>query len=253
MNFEALRGILNNEITTKTLYFLRKTREGYLSYAPDVSPDIMDQLIKDASRYLQQYDCFEQCDFNPTGCRDSTVEICGFDYVGNFQEVIESLDPGVVEGLEEQVENLSFYCIDLVCENESVRLFRRVTKFKRLYSKGIIATFQGGRLNRLDSKTLGLDGSIDLVAFQGEIAILNHVALERIFRLQEQYTCKAGEAIQIIRGTNKIANFDAFEEDCLNDQRIQKILTRMLGESPDLGNCFDNFDNVVKTIEMFDL
>jgi hypothetical protein len=39
----------------------------------------------------------------------------------------------------------------------------------------------------------------------------------------------------------------------LNDLRIQKILTRMLKDGDELNSCFDNFDNVVETIELFEL
>lgn len=39
----------------------------------------------------------------------------------------------------------------------------------------------------------------------------------------------------------------------MNDLRIQKILTRMLKDGDELNSCFDNFDNVVETIELFEL
>ena len=56
-----------------------------------------------------------------------------------------------------------------------------------------------------------------------------------------------------MRKSNKIVNFDAFEDDCLNDLRIQKILTKMLKEGNELDICFDNFDHIVDTISIFEL
>ena len=52
---------------------------------------------------------------------------------------------------------------------------------------------------------------------------------------------------------NKISNFEQFENDCLDDKRVQKILTKMLNEENLLEGAFGNFDAIEKTIDMFDL
>lgn len=77
--------------------------------------------------------------------------------------------------------------------------------------------------------------------------------MERIFRLEEQYLSKAAEAIELLRKSDKIVNFDEFEEDCMNDLRVRKVLTKMLSEEKDLDRCFDNFNNIVETIDLFGL
>jgi len=235
-------------------YFVRKTKTEYISYSPEVSKDIFIQLLNIICKYLEGYSDFEQVDFNPTGYREGTIELCDLDYVGNYNEVINSFDSGNIEDVEKEADNFSFYCIDLnIDDNNNIKLFRRVTKFKRLYSKGILAAFQGNRLNKIEDKMLGLDGEIDIIVFKDKMIVLNHISLERIFRMEEQYSSKANEAINKLRNSNKIVNFDAFEEDCMNDLRIQKILTRMLKEGNELDKCFDNFNNVIETINLFDL
>jgi len=235
-------------------YFVRKTKTEYISYSPEVSKDIFIQLLNIICTYLEGYSDFEQVDFNPTGYREGTIELCDLDYVGNYNEVINSFDSGNIEDVEKEADNFSFYCIDLnIDDNNNIKLFRRVTKFKRLYSKGILAAFQGNRLNKIEDKMLGLDGEIDIIVFKDKMIVLNHISLERIFRMEEQYSSKANEAINKLRNSNKIVNFDAFEEDCMNDLRIQKILTRMLKEGNELDKCFDNFNNVIETINLFDL
>lgn len=254
MDLRCISEILRKDELTEALYFVRKRKDGYFSYSPEVDQDIYYILHDYVIKYLESFFEYEQIEFNPTGYRDGTIEICDIDYVGNFNEVLESLDGGNIEGVEEEADNFSFYCLSVQDDvGNTVRLFRRVTKFKRLYSKGVIAAFHGNRLNRMDSKMLGLDGEIDLIAFESEIAILSHISLERIFRLDEQFVSKAQNAIDQIRVTNKIVNMDLFEEDCMNDMRIQKVLTKMLKEGNDLESCFDNFNNVIQTIDLFDL
>lgn len=254
MDLRHITEILRKDGLIEALYFVRKSKDGYFSYSPEVDPDIYNTLHDYVIKYLEGFFEYEQIEFNPTGYRDGTIEICDTDYVGNFNEVLESLDGGNVEEIEEEADNFSFYCLNIQDdEGNTVRLFRRVTKFKRLYSKGVIAAFRGNRLNRIDSKMLGLDGEVDIIVFENEIAILSHISLERIFRLDEQFVNKAQTAIDQIRVTNKIINMDLFEEDCMNDMRIQKVLTKMLKEGNDLETCFDNFNNVAETIDLFDL
>lgn len=254
MDLQRVSEFLIKNDLTQALYFVRKKKEGYISYSPEVDPAIFGTLREYIKSYIDDFQEYEQVEFNPTGYRDGTIETCDIDYVGNFGEVMESLDIGNIEDAEEEADNFSFYCLSLEDnEGNHIKLFRRVTKFKRLYSKGLIAAFHGNTLNRIDSKMLGLDGQIDLIVYEDEIAILSHVALERIFRLDEQFVNKAQTAIDRIRRADKIINMDLFEDDCMNDVRIQKVLTKMLREENDLENCFDNFSNVVETIELFEL
>lgn len=254
MDLNGVCEILSENNLEITLYFVRKRRDGYISYSPEVDQTIYTTLLRCIKEYIANYITYEQVEFNPTGYRDGTIEICNYNYVGNYEEVLNCFDGGNIENVEDEAENFSFYCLKI--ENNAgyeLKLFRRVTKFKRLYSKGVIAAFQGNRLNRIDSKMLGLDGQIDLIVFENEIAVLSHVALERIFRLDDQFENKAQDAVNLIRNTNKIINMDVFEEDCMNDMRIRKILTKMLSESNNLETCFDNFANVQETIDLFEL
>ena len=254
MDLARVIEILKKNDLNKVLYFTRKMRNKYISYSPEVNQKILNELSTFTINYLSNYLDFDCIDFNPTGYRDGTIEECNVDYVGNFEEVIESFDDGNIEDLENQVENFNFYCIAVQDDDENkIYLFRRVTKFKRLYSKGILAAFQGNQLNKINSKILGIDGEIDLIVYNDEILTLNHIALERIFRLEDQFSTKAQEVIDCIRKSNRIVNFDEFEEDCLSDLRLRKTLTKMLNEGNELSRCFDNFDNIIETINIFEL
>lgn len=254
MDLNRVINIVNGDLVERDLYFTRKTKDRYISYSPEVDPSIFDELFINITRYLDDFVDMQQIDFSPIGQREGTIEKCGCEYVGNFQEVIASFDDGNIEDIESQVDNFTFYCIKIIDQDDNeVFLFRRVTKFKRLYSKGLLARFQGNRLNKIGNKILGIDGYIDLISYNGEILALNHVALERIFRLNEQFSTKAQEAIDKIRESNKIINFDEFEEDCMDNMRVQRTLTKMLSEGWKLDACLENFDNVKKTIDIFNI
>lgn len=255
MDLNEVLQIIENPDTEINLYFTKKLKNGYTSFSPGVGNGITSSLIDLLSQKVNEVmeEAFEEIPFNPTGYREGTIENCDYKYVGNYAEVIGSFENISVESIETEAENLSFYCLELQLEDSNIKFFRRVTKFKRLYSKGLIAAFNGNTLNKVDSKMLGMDGQIDLIDFNGEILILNHISLERIFRIDAQYESKAQESLYELRVANKIVNFDQFEEDCLGDKNIQKILTKIQNENIDLEHSLDNFENVIKTINLFEL
>lgn len=253
MNLEEVVNILRDENNSKELYFCEKNKDVYEAVCPEVSTEIFEILIQNAIDSISKRGQDEWIEYNPIGFREGTLEICDVDYVGNYDEVINSFDSQNIEIDPEMIERFSFYCVSIGEEKKNVKIFRRLTKFKKISNQGFLGIFQGNQLNRIDSQILGIDGDIDLIVYNNEIMVLNHISLERIFKIEEQYEKKSKETMDCLRSTGKIENFDAFEEDCMNNLLTRRILTKMQNEDNDLSKCFDNFENIVKTIDMFDL
>lgn len=259
MNIERVIDILEREDTVTRLYFTQKRGIRYLSYSPDIEGDLQKILKEFIVKYLSDYKNIEQIEFSPLGYREETIETCNIEYISNFESVINSYKEETVsrELSSDIINKLNFYCLVIeFCENgenKVIRFFRRVTKFKRLSTKGIMGSIKGNRFSKLDASLLGIDGDIDIITFESSVLILNHISLERIFSISDQYLEKAQNAIDIIRGANRITNFDQFEEDALNDGRITRTLTKMLNEEERLEKCFENFQNVIDVIDLFDL
>lgn len=253
MNLKEVINIISNENNSRELYFCEKGKESYSAVCPEVSKDIFNILIQFSIDTINRRIEEEIIQYNPTGYREGTLEVCNIDYVGNFDEVVSSFNPGNIEIKDEEIEKFSFYCINIGRGDNNVKIFRRLTKFRKLSTKGILGIFQGNQLNCIDNKILGIDGDIDLVIYKKEILVLSHISLERIFKIEEQYEKKSKETMEYLRKTGRIMNFDEFEEDCMNDMNIRKILTKMQNENNNLEKCFDNFDNIIKTIDIFEL
>ena len=253
MNLEEVVNILRDENNSKELYFCEKNKDVYEAVCPEVSTEIFEILIQNAIDSISKRGQDEWIEYNPIGFREGTLEICDVDYVGNYDEVINSFDSQNIEIDPEMIERFSFYCVSIGEEKKNVKIFRRLTKFKKISTQGFLGIFQGNQLNRIDSQILGIDGDIDLIVYNNEIMVLNHISLERIFKIEEQYEKKSKETMDCLRSTGKIENFDAFEEDCMNNLLTRRILIKMQNEDNDLSKCFDNFENIVKTIDMFDL
>lgn len=253
--FEKIVNDLNNLDSNANimLYFTQKNKLGYTTYMPNVKNSLSSELLDLIRGNIEEYVSAEMAEFNPTSYREGVVETCNIDYVGNFQEVLDSFaDPDHVDtGLD--ANDLTFYCIEIKNEKFDYKFFRRITKFRRLSSKGILAWFSGNTLNKMEQQMLGLDGFIDLVCVGNDIYVFNHISLERIFRLVEKYSNKAKEALQKLRDADGISNFDQFEEDCLSDQRYHKTLSKMMENNNQFGDVFNDFSSIRQVIDMFDL
>lgn len=236
----------------KTLHFIQKNKEDYFSFSPEIKKEILNQLAEDMMEYVEKLEIRELVEYNPVGYQEGTVECCTSDYIKDYQVLIDSLDIGNIEDAEKYVEKFKFYCIEIEFKKRKMIFFRRVTKFKKLTSSGILAAFQGNQINKVEDKLLGLDGTVDVIAYDEKMYILNHTGFERIFVLNDHFEEKAIEALKVIKGIDKIQNFSSFEEDCLNNIHVKKMLTKM-GSDMNMEKCFDQFDRIKETIGIFDL
>ncbi|MDK4472286.1 DUF4868 domain-containing protein [Fusobacterium necrophorum] len=258
MDLRAIIQYLGQENLVYDMYFSRKLKSGYESFSPNIDNQIFEDVLNLILDNLNIYVSLEQTSYNPTGYRDGTVEICDVEYVGNYEDILQSFI--IADNVETEIDpdNFSFYCFTIknkegIGEEFEIKFFRRVTKFKKLSTRGILARFSGNRLNKMESKVIGLDGDIDLIVFNGQILTLSHFSLERIFSLQDKFMDNAEQFLEKIAEKPLIQNFDDFKIDCLHDARFTKILTKMSDESIDMSLLIERFDYIKKTIDMFEL
>ncbi len=251
-DFERLQDVISfvNGLTSPQtqLFFTQKSNLGYTTFAPNVNnmikSDILNLIIDDISKSKN----LEIVKYSPLGCKDDTIEECLIEDIGQYHEVIDSFSTADIVDTTLDPDELTFYTLHIKDTNteDNVYFFRRTTKFKRLYSKGFFASFEGNKLNRMDSKMFGIDGLVDVIGIKDKAFILNHVSLERIFMMNEHYSNAATEALNKLRIKNKILNFEQFEIDCLDDKRIQKTLTKMLNEADVFEHALEDFQAIEK-------
>lgn len=195
-------------------------------------------------------------EYNPTGYRDGTVEKYKTNDLADYKTIIDSFEASDYVDTEIDPDNYSFYTFKITNEDDNfpdIMFVRRVTKFKKLHSKGIIARFNGRTLNKIESKLIGIDGEVDLIIVNKEIFILSHYSLERVFNLDEQFKDTASEFLNQTGLRDGIENFENFYDDCLNDGRYRKTLAKMANENISIDKIYQNHENIIATIDMFDL
>lgn len=240
------------------IYFTRKLRTGnYSSFSPNMKTQIAEDLIDTMCEYLKNFVNHEIVQFDPSGYKDETIEEYSTEDIPNFGKVIESLTNADIVDSSLDPDKLTFYTLEINKPDdekfEKIRIFRRVTKFKKLHSKGIIARFMGNEINRIDSKMIGIDGEVDLIVRGEKVYVISHYSLERIFDIGDAYKDMAEEFLTNDGLEDGIDNFEEFKEACLESARIRKTLTKMKNEDIDIIKTFENYENIKKTIDMFDL
>ncbi|WP_197482139.1 Kiwa anti-phage protein KwaB-like domain-containing protein [Oceanobacillus sp. Castelsardo] len=247
------------ENSSVRLYFTDKKQSGRcVSYSPSIDADLQDKMIGMVLDTLYDYTETPQMPFSPIGSKEGYIETYSTREVASYREVYKSLEEEVVQRRSPkgpEVSRLNFYClrIDVDDENGEILIFRRLNKFSTLTRKGFIGKFTTGDFNELDDDLVGIDKNIDLVVYNNEILIINHIGLERVFSISTQYQEKAMETLELVEESNRIENFEAFKEDCLNDKRVTRILTKILMEEGRVEKVFQNFERVIHAIEIFEL
>lgn len=260
MDIVALISILeasNEENTDIRLYFTRKiSSDRYRSYSPTISEPLQSELKSNVIKTLVSAKESEQREFNPIGSIEGCIETYTTGEVESYNEIIESMTEGTVirrKITTEEISRLTFYCLKInIDDQDEILVFRRVTKFNRL-AKGVIGRFFNQEFIKLEPDLLGLDGNVDIIIYKEEMLILNHISLERIFSVHDQFREKANQTLDLVARSNKIKNFEQFREDCLADMRVTRALTKLLNEEQRVENCFENFDNVIRVIDIFEL
>lgn len=257
MDINSLKTKLQENDLEFKLFFTRKLRNGnYVSFSPNIDAQIYDDLISLIIVYIDKFAEKLSVDYNPTGYRDETIESCKTSYINDYCRVLESFNNSDHVETEIDPDNYSFYTFEITKNDDqfpNIKIFRRVTKFKKLHSRGIIARFNGNTLNKIESKLIGIDGEVDFIVVNDDILILSHYSLERIFNLDDQFRDTASDFLNQEGLSDGITNFESFYEDCLNDGRYRKTLTKMTSENININKTYENYENIKKTIDMFNL
>lgn len=255
---EQIRGVLDAPEGKVSLYFTKKDyRSIYTSYKPGISIDLQKEFVTIVIEALEELKEKAVVPFNPTGSLDDTLEICNYESVDSLSHIIQSLDEGrLLESPPDDISKFTFYCLVIKPngshEKEELLFFRRVTKFKKL-KKGIVGRIVSGDFEKIDAELLGIDNYIDIVGFDSQLTIVNHISMERIFDIKTQYQESAKRTLAMIKDTNRIENFEQFEEDSINDGRVIRGLTKILQEPDKVNRCFENFEKVKELVNVVEL
>lgn len=228
------------------LIFIRRTRKSYAAFQPNIDYELKEYLFEQLKKYLVEKDShnYQEMVYNPCKNISETITFCSKEYVGNYSELIDSIDNAQEDTNPDTEEFLSFYCLKYTLINgDKVYFFRNLVKFRNLQKRGFLGIKIGNCYKKIGQPVLGVDGAVDLICTPREIVILKHDSLEKIFRITEEFERKANEVLEIISQANFIGNFDDFKNACSN-VRVYKMLAKISEEQTILSNVLNNKERV---------
>jgi len=142
---------------------------------------------------------------------------------------------------------VDYYVVEIENQGKILKFYRQFQKMKRL-RKGFLLQIFDDELVRMDSDFIGIDENIDILEWDEEFLVFNHIALERIFGYKDIFEKKTREAIEIIKNQDVFANIDEFQDACMRDSRILKRFTDIM-QKERLPLFFENINKVPKLVK----
>lgn len=234
------------ESNNLSMFFVKKTSpEKSQAFQPQISTDVqyaLSAMILPHTISLLKKSTLSA--YNPVGVPDGEMEYIAADSVPQVESFLDAItDEHIYKDMSLlTIGHIKFYCIKYVCNGKELFLFRQFSKMKKLRS-GFIARFFNSQLVAIEGDFLGIDESTDMILCDGNLFVLNHISLERVFNYRDEYLKKTYEALGQILDTGLIKNMEQFSEDCTNDVRIMKRFTNIMTQGR-LPLFFENFDRV---------
>lgn len=242
---EFLFSVASNKPKNVTRIFFVKKASKYQSFEPQVSSEVQDRILDTVlPSAIQALKSVRIVEYNPIGCADYEAELLESDKVSAFEDILNSIQG---ERLNKEMKNLdirriSFYCIKIEHDNHSVLLFRQFSKMTKFRS-GFIARIFNDQLVEMENNFLGIDEMTDILYTEGQLFILNHISLERVFNYRDEYLNQTNKAMGELLSQGVILNIEQFSEDCCRDVRIMKRFCNIMTKDR-LPLFFENYEKV---------
>lgn len=249
MNTNTLREFIDKLLREQPknslkVYFSYWNAPRYISFLPQISTDVQDEILSAVLQNLSSQLGNAIVAYNPVGVADGEIEKLDKATIEKINAYCESItDETVIKDMNTlKVDKIDFYCLEINLDGQAVFLFRQFHKLKRL-RKGILTRIVNNELQITDSNFLGIDEAVDIILFDDDVYLINHISLERIFKYRDEFLKKTNEALGELLTQNIISNIDQFTEDCRNDIRIMKRFTNIMTKER-LPLFFDNYEKV---------
>lgn len=237
----------NQDVLIK-IGFARKNK-GIIN-SPQISYELKFQIVNMLVKYIQkELQKNEIVNYQAVGALDGEIErIPVKDVISKEVDEIEKIF--IISVNDEKKFDwgkVDYYVVEIENQGMILKFYRQFQKMKRL-RKGLLLQVFDDELVRLDSDFIGIDENVDILEWNEEFLVFNHIALERIFGYKDLFEKKTKEALEVIKNQDVFANIDDFENACMRDSRILKRFTDIM-QKERLPLFFENINKVPKLVE----
>lgn len=170
--------------------------------------------------------------FNPVKNLDEVIDYISIDEVRGLNTLNNdlALSSNINLNMKElSITNLCFYMIEIEDSVNNIKLFRRYTNAKTLRKKATPYSLVNNSLNKTKDELFFIDNVIDMAILNNKhVLIFNRYSFEIITNYKDNYIDNLNKALDIIKESNLIENFEAFKEDCVDSVLIAKKFTNIM-------------------------
>jgi len=235
-----------NNLSEVEISFIIKNKKA--EYRPQISNDVKCRIIELIAGYLNSRLANDELvPYDSTGVLDNQIEFMDISVLLNSVHCANFFDDKLqLEETNLQPEKIDYYEIIIKNNNNQImKVYRQFQKMKQL-RKGLFSFMHNHELKRIDGNIICIDGTIDILIWNNQVIIFNHIALERILNFKDVFIEKTMEAIAKLKHEDIMLNVEQFEDDCINDSRIIKKFHKIMTQNK-LNLFFKHFSKV-KTI-----
>ncbi|MBM0845959.1 DUF4868 domain-containing protein [Staphylococcus saprophyticus] len=191
----------------------------------------------------------------------SNLPVVNYNPVVKQNDCIENITCGKVNGLKDlykkfsnidpsssmNYKSINFFIFKYVYEESEILLFRRHFHSNKLDRSFKVMPVSGIYDQITENKFLTIDADIDLLILNNDIHIFDHISIERIFVMLEEFQDKANSTLDKIATFNNFDDFEKIRESILSNGRLVRRVAK-LSEDPGRSTLF--LEDIEKTIEV---
>lgn len=195
-------------------------------------------------------------EFNPVHIIEETIDCLNANDVDGFKimmaDIIDS--DNINNNMNElEVEQLTFYLIDITIDEKNIKFFRRYTNAKTLKKRSTPYRILDNSLHEMKDELFFIDNIVDVAIINNQhILVLNRYSFEIIMNYKDNYLNNLQKALEIIKSSNLIENFNDFRDDCMDSIAIAKKFTNIM-KKDNITVIKNNISKVPKAIERADI
>ncbi len=245
---------ISNCVSIYFAYRNDNTEEKYISHKPQMNNEVQKGVLGTILPFVENLmNNNIIVEYNPVGVADGEIEKIDSSKIPMINKFLNSIeDENVNKDMSSlRIDKIGFYCVEVKYGGKRILFLRQFQKLKKL-RQGYITRIINDELQVMENDFLGIDEITDIVIYNNEIILLNHISLERIFNYRDEFLKKTKEALGEILTRDVIINIQQFSDDCCRDIRVMKRFTDIMTKDR-LPLFFENYDKVPEIVSELDL
>lgn len=253
MDVKKIENIINNG----KLYIYagnKKTNksEVYTLYHLDFKKSLKEKFKEEHINFVHLNSSFPLVNYNPVVKQNDCVEKIHCTDVSGLEELHNKFSD-IDTSHNINYKTIKFFVFKYIYDESELLIFRRHFHSNKLERSFKVLPINGIYDEMTENKFLTIDTNIDLLILDNYTYIFEHISIERIFVMLEEFQDKANSTLDEISKFNNFSDFESIRQSILSNGRLVRRVAK-LSEEPERSTLFlKDIDRTFEVIKNLDL